>query len=157
MSFEVIQCQSLLEAVQRDRLEEVKARLANEGEDVNTVFLMNRTALHCAVARCNTKMVEVLLKHNVDLKVSIIEESSLLLSNGLTTVCSLLTLTYATPTLYQPSSLYLQPDFIFFFLSHPIVDFTDQNLTPFFLRNVILTATLLSMSCAPRPVHTRTR
>ena len=35
----------------------------------NTVFLMNRTALHCAVARCNTKMVEVLLKHNVDLKV----------------------------------------------------------------------------------------
>ena len=53
---------------QKDRVEEVEARLAG-GEDVNTVFLMNRTALHCAVAKCNTKMVEIILKHNVDLKV----------------------------------------------------------------------------------------
>ena len=60
--------QNLLEAVQKDRVEEVEARLAG-GEDVNTVFLMNRTALHCAVAKCNTRMIEIILKHNVDLKV----------------------------------------------------------------------------------------
>ena len=71
MSFDVAkgyQSQNLLDAVQKDRLEEVEARLAN-GEDVNTVFLMNRTALWSAVGKCNTRMVEILLKHNVDLKV----------------------------------------------------------------------------------------
>ena len=133
MSFEVIQCQSLLEAVQRDRLEEVKARLANEGEDVNTVFLMNRTALHCAVARCNTKMVEVLLKHNVDLKVSIIEESCRIVSECLFSYYQsayipihLLALNLRL-LLYKPSSLYLQPDFkIFSFL--PKLSSTDSIL-----------------------------
>ena len=63
-----LESKNLLEAVQKDRLEEVVHRLDDLDEDVNTVFLMNRTALHCAVAKTNSRMVEVLLNHDVDVR-----------------------------------------------------------------------------------------
>jgi len=68
MSIDIIKSKNLLEAIQKDRLEEVEARLS-VGEDVNTVFAMNRTGLHCAVAKTNVRMVETLLKAKPDLTV----------------------------------------------------------------------------------------
>ena len=65
MSIDIIKSKNLLEAIQKDRLEEVEARLS-VGEDVNTVFAMNRTGLHCAVAKTNVRMVETLLKAKPD-------------------------------------------------------------------------------------------
>lgn len=46
MSTDKIKSKSILEAIQKDRPEEVEARLAL-GESVDAVFTMNRTALHC--------------------------------------------------------------------------------------------------------------
>ena len=68
MSTDKIKSKSILEAIQKDRPEEVEARLAL-GESVDAVFTMNRTALHCAAAKTNTRIVEILLKANPDLKV----------------------------------------------------------------------------------------
>ena len=68
MSIDIIKSKNLLEAIQKDRVEEVEARLS-VGEDVNTAFAMNRTGLHCAVAKTNVRMVETLLKANPDLQV----------------------------------------------------------------------------------------
>merc|ERR1719436_106920 len=67
MSTDKIKSKSILEAIQKDRPEEVEARLAL-GESVDSVFTMNRTALHCAAAKTNTRIVEILLKANPDLK-----------------------------------------------------------------------------------------
>ena len=49
-----------------------EARL-RAGENVNSVFVMNRTPLHCAVANKMTRIVEKLLKHKPDVTVSKIE------------------------------------------------------------------------------------
>ena len=68
MSIDIIKSKNLLEAIQKDRVEEVEARLS-VGEDVNTAFAMNRTGLHCVVAKTNVRMVETLLKANPDLQV----------------------------------------------------------------------------------------
>ena len=72
MSAESIKSKNLLEAIQKGREEEVEARLRS-GENVNSVFVMNRTPLHCAVANKMTRIVEKLLKHNPDVTVSKIE------------------------------------------------------------------------------------
>jgi len=66
MSGDEIKSTSLLEAIQKDRVKEVEARLAL-GEDVEAMFSMNRTGLHCATANSNVKMVEILLKANADI------------------------------------------------------------------------------------------
>ena len=59
---------NLLEAIQQGREEEVE-RLVRQGEDVNSVFFFNRTPLHCAVAKKMTRMVEMILRLNPDVKV----------------------------------------------------------------------------------------
>ena len=72
MSTDSIKSKNLLEAIQKGREEEVEARL-RAGENVNSVFVMNRTPLHCAVANKMTRIVEKLLKHKPDVTVSKIE------------------------------------------------------------------------------------
>ena len=59
---------NLLEAIKQGREEEVE-RLVRQGEDVNSVFFFNRTPLHCAVAKKMTRMVEMILRLNPDVKV----------------------------------------------------------------------------------------
>jgi len=66
MSGEEIKSKDLLEAIQKDRVKEVEARLAL-GENVDYMFPMNRTGLHCATSNSNVKMVEILLKANADI------------------------------------------------------------------------------------------
>ena len=70
MSADSIKSKNLLEAILKGLEEEVEARL-RLCEDVNSVFVMNRTPLHCAVANKMTRIVEILLKHKPDLTVSI--------------------------------------------------------------------------------------
>lgn len=70
MSADSIKSKNLLEAIQKGREDEVEARLSL-GEDVNSVFVMNRTPLHCAVANKMTRIVDKLLKHKPDITVSI--------------------------------------------------------------------------------------
>ena len=60
---------SILDAIAEGREEEVEARL-RRGEDVNSVMLFNRPALHCAVANEMTGIVEMLLRHKSDVTVS---------------------------------------------------------------------------------------
>ena len=74
MSADSIISKNLLEAIQKGREDEVEARL-RLGEDVNSVFVMNRTPLHCAVANKMTRIVENLLKHKPNLTVSTIHKS----------------------------------------------------------------------------------
>ena len=59
---------NLLEAVQKDRQEEILTRLVL-GEKVDAVFTMGRTALHCAAANSNIDAVSTLLMYSPDLKV----------------------------------------------------------------------------------------
>jgi len=60
-----IQSNNLLDAVKFNRLDEVRTRL-RLSDDVNTKYLMNRTALHCAVANSNTEGVNILLSFGAD-------------------------------------------------------------------------------------------
>jgi len=69
MSADSIKSKNLLEAILKGLEEEVEARL-RLCEDVNSVFVMNRTPLHCAVANKMTRIVEILLKHKPDLTMS---------------------------------------------------------------------------------------
>lgn len=59
---------NLMEAVQKDRQEEILTRL-RLGEKVDAVFTMGRTALHCASANSNIEAVSTLLMYSPDLKV----------------------------------------------------------------------------------------
>ena len=70
MSADSIKSKNLLEAIQKGREDEVEARLSL-GEDVNSVFVMNRTPLHCAVANKMTRIVDKLLKHKPDVTESV--------------------------------------------------------------------------------------
>ena len=79
MSADSIISKNLLEAIQKGREDEVEARL-RLGEDVNSVFVMNRTPLHCAVANKMTRIVENLLKHKPNLTVSTIHKLKCCLS-----------------------------------------------------------------------------
>ena len=65
--------QNLFEAVQKGRLAEVRERLEN-GEDVNAVHVISRTALHIAASESNAKVVELLLQYNPDLKVRVLPQ-----------------------------------------------------------------------------------
>ena len=69
MDKNIITSQSLLQAVLKDRHEEVMARLI-AGEDVNKKFTMGRTVLQAAAVKDNNMSVSILLKdRRIDIEV----------------------------------------------------------------------------------------
>jgi len=58
-----VQSKTLLEAVQKNRVAEVQTRLRWQ-EDVDTIFTMGRTALHCAAANSFVEIVSTLLMYS---------------------------------------------------------------------------------------------
>jgi len=63
-----VKSKNLMEAVQKDRQEEILTRL-RLGEKVDAVFTMGRTALHCAAANSNIEAVSTLLMYSPDVKI----------------------------------------------------------------------------------------
>ena len=68
MDLSCVKSKNLMEAVQKDRQEEILTRL-RLGEKVDAVFTMGRTALHCAAANSNIEAVSTLLMYSPDVKV----------------------------------------------------------------------------------------
>jgi len=68
MDLSCVKSKNLMEAVQKDRQEEILTRL-RLGEKVDAVFTMGRTALHCASANSNIEAVSTLLMYSPDLKI----------------------------------------------------------------------------------------
>ena len=68
MDLTCVKSKHLMEAVQKNRQEEILTRL-RLGDNVNTVYTMGRTALHCAAANTNLEAVSTLLMYKPDVKV----------------------------------------------------------------------------------------
>jgi len=67
MDLTCVKSKHLMEAVQKNRQEEILTRL-RLGDNVNTVYTMGRTALHCAAANTNLEAVSTLLMYKPDVK-----------------------------------------------------------------------------------------
>jgi len=67
MDLTCVKSKHLMEAVQKNRQEEILTRL-RLGDNVNTVYTMGRTALHCASANTNLEAVSTLLLYKPDVK-----------------------------------------------------------------------------------------
>ena len=68
MDISCVQSKNLLEAVQKNRVAEVQTRLRWQ-EDVDTIFTMGRTALHCAAANSFVETVATLLMFSPNVQV----------------------------------------------------------------------------------------
>ena len=68
MDMSCVQSKTLLEAVQKNRVAEVETRLWWQ-EDVDTIFTMGRTALHCAAANSFVEIVDTLLMYSPNVQV----------------------------------------------------------------------------------------
>ena len=68
MDLSCVKSKNLMEAVQKNRQEEILTRMWL-GEKVDAVFTMGRTALHCAAANSNMEAVSTLLLYSPNLKV----------------------------------------------------------------------------------------
>ena len=68
MDLTCVKSKHLMEAVQKNRQEEILTRL-RLGDNVNTVYTMGRTALHCAAANTNLEAVSTLIMYKPDVKV----------------------------------------------------------------------------------------
>jgi len=68
MDLSCVKSKNLMEAVQKNRQEEILTRL-RLGEKVDAVFTMGRTALHCAAANSNIEAVSTLMMYSPDLKI----------------------------------------------------------------------------------------
>ena len=69
MDLTCIKSKNLMEAVQKNRQDEILTRL-RLGDNVNTAYTMGRTALHCAAANCNLEAVSTLLMYSPNVQVS---------------------------------------------------------------------------------------
>jgi len=67
MDLTCVKSKHLMEAVQKNRQEEILTRL-RLGDNVNTVYTMGRTALHCAAANTNLEAVSTLIMYKPDVK-----------------------------------------------------------------------------------------
>jgi len=68
MDLSCVKSKNLMEAVQKNRQEEILTRM-RLGEKVDAVFTMGRTALHCAAANSNMEAVSTLLLYSPNLKI----------------------------------------------------------------------------------------
>ena len=68
MDLSCVKSKNLLEAVQKNRLEEIQTRL-RLGDNVDTAYTMGRTALHCAATNCNVETVATLLMYSPSVQV----------------------------------------------------------------------------------------
>ena len=72
---ELLRSRDIIQAIELGRESEIEARLRQGVDDVNSVFLFNkkpekRPLLHFAVVGKKTRIVELLLRHKADVRVS---------------------------------------------------------------------------------------
>jgi len=68
MDLSCVKSKNLMEAVQKNRQEEILTRL-RLGEKVDAIFTVGRTALHCAAANSNIEAVSTLLMYSPNVKI----------------------------------------------------------------------------------------
>ena len=72
MDLTCVKSKNLMEAVQKNRQDEILTRL-RLGEKVDAAYTMGRTALHCAAANSNLEAVSTLLIYSPSVKVCSLE------------------------------------------------------------------------------------